>query len=154
MKTTTSPILILLFVFTFFSCKSATDTEQENNSKSESSVSFENNEEAVNSALEWLALVDAGKYAESYDDAASMFQKALSRDKWIETLNGLLPQYGKVIKREVNSSKYYSELPGAPAGEYVVIQFGTSFENKDNCIETVTPMKDKGKWKVSGYFIK
>ena len=140
MKTTSFTILVLLLGFTFLSCELSADDE--------------NIEKAVNSAEEWLTLVDAGKYAESYNDAASMFQKALSKEKWVETLNGLLPQYGKVIKREVKSSKYYSELPGAPTGEYVVIQFSTSFEKKENCIETVTPMKDDGVWKVSGYFIK
>jgi hypothetical protein len=46
-------------------------------------------------------------------------------------------------------------LPGAPDGEYVVIQFATSFENKKSAIETVTPMLDSdGEWRVSGYFIK
>jgi len=45
--------------------------------------------------------------------------------------------------------------PLPPDGEYVVIQFKTSFENKKAAIETITPMLDKdGKWKVSGYFIK
>lgn len=48
-----------------------------------------------------------------------------------------------------------TQLPGAPDGEYAVIQFETSFANKKSAIETVTPMKDPdGKWRVSGYFIK
>ena len=43
----------------------------------------------------------------------------------------------------------------APDGEYVVIQFATSFENKKTALEKVTPMMDKdGKWRVSGYSIK
>ena len=46
-------------------------------------------------------------------------------------------------------------MPGAPDGEYVVIQFETSFENKKHAIETVTPMMDKdGTWRVSGYYIR
>jgi len=44
-------------------------------------------------------------------------------------------------------------LPGAPDGEYVVIQYETQFEHHTPA-ETVTPMLDKdGAWKVSGYFI-
>ena len=35
-------------------------------------------------------------------------------------------------------------LPGAPDGEYVVIQFETSFEKKKSSVETITPMKEKG----------
>ncbi|MGB3565135.1 MAG: DUF4019 domain-containing protein, partial [Thermoanaerobaculia bacterium] len=62
---------------------------------------------------------------------------------------------GKVLSRKVKSKQYATSLPGAPDGEYVVIQFETSFENKTTAIETVTPMKDEdGKWRVSGYFIR
>ena len=62
---------------------------------------------------------------------------------------------GKVISREVKSKSYHTSLPGIPDGEYVVIQFETSFENKKSAIETLTPMMDKDvKWRVSGYFIK
>jgi hypothetical protein len=39
---------------------------------------------------------------------------------------------GKVISREVKSKSHHTSLPGAPDGEYVVIQFDTSFENKLN----------------------
>ncbi len=48
-----------------------------------------------------------------------------------------------------------TSLPGAPDGEYVVIQYNTEFENKKVAIETITPMlDDDGKWRVSGYYIK
>ena len=53
------------------------------------------------------------------------------------------------------SKKLHTSLPGAPDGQYVVIQFKSSFTNKKTTIETVTPMLDKdGKWRVSGYYIK
>ena len=59
------------------------------------------------------------------------------------------------MSRQVISTKYATSLPGAPDGEYVVIQFKTSFENKASAVETVTPMKDPdGEWRVGGYFIK
>jgi hypothetical protein len=62
---------------------------------------------------------------------------------------------GKLISRKMQTKSYKTSLPGAPDGEYVVIQFETSFENKKTAIETVTPMLDKdGKWRVSGYYIK
>ena len=64
-------------------------------------------------------------------------------------------QFGKVLSRKVKSAKYTTSLPGAPDGEYVVIQFDSSFANKKSAIETLTPALDKdGKSRVSGYFIK
>ncbi len=154
MKKSFYEILALLIITGVLSCKSTPQNEKEDNAKTESSITDEKNEEAVNAAKEWLVLIDAGNYSESWDNAASLFQKAMPKEQWVETLNGLLPSYGKVIQREVISSKYYTELPGAPDGAYVVIQFNTSFENNKNCVETVTPMKDAGKWKVSGCYIK
>jgi hypothetical protein len=55
----------------------------------------------------------------------------------------------------LKSKKYATELPGAPDGEYVVIEYESSFEKKRNSTETVVPMKDPdGGWRVSGYFVK
>jgi hypothetical protein len=48
-----------------------------------------------------------------------------------------------------------TSLHGAPDGEYLVIQFETSFSNKKSAIETVTSMLEKdGNWRVSGHYIK
>jgi hypothetical protein len=60
-----------------------------------------------------------------------------------------------VVARKLKSKQYTRTLPGAPDGEYVVIQYETTFENKQSATETVTPMLDKdGVWRVSGYYIK
>jgi hypothetical protein len=111
--------------------------------------------EALPSAEAWLTLVDEGKYADSWNEAAAYFKGAVKKEKWEEMLKAVRKPLGEVISREVKSESYHTSLPGAPDGEYVVIQFETSFENKKSAIETVTPMLDKdGKWRVSGYFIK
>ena len=50
---------------------------------------------------------------------------------------------------------YKTQLPGAPDGKYVVIQYQAAFENKATAVETITPMLDKdGRWRISGYFIR
>ena len=62
---------------------------------------------------------------------------------------------GKLESRKLTSAQYTKTMPGAPDGDYVILQFDASYENKKRAIETVTPMKDKdGKWRVAGYFIK
>lgn len=110
---------------------------------------------ATAAAQAWLALVDAGKYGASYDAAAPLFKNALTKEKWEQSLNTVRKPLGAMTSRKVKIAKYATSLPGAPAGEYVVIQFETSFAKKKGAIETVTPMLDKDrKWKVSGYFIK
>jgi hypothetical protein len=115
----------------------------------------EQEQAAVQSAEKWLALVDQGKYAASWDEAAGIFKNAVLKDKWVETINGVRPPFGKVLLREVKTKTFKTSVPGAPDGEYVIIQFQTKFENKASAIETVTPVKEQdGVWRVSGYFIK
>lgn len=103
----------------------------------------------------WLALVDAKRYGESWDSAAPLFKNALARDKWTETLDGVRSPLGKALSRKPTSRQHTTTLPGAPDGDYVVIQYETSFENKKAAVETVTPMlAPDGRWRVSGYFIR
>ncbi len=106
-------------------------------------------------AKAWLLLVDEGKYSESWNETATYFKGAVTMDSWIKSMHSFRQPLGKVKSRKLMSKKYTKTLPGAPDGEYVVIQYRSSFENKKSAIETITPMLDKdGKWKVSGYYIK
>ena len=110
---------------------------------------------ALKASDEWLKLSDSGRYSESWETAAEFFRNAISREQWNASLSAVRKPLGKVIKRTVKSKQYATSLPGAPDGEYVVIQYETSFEKKKSSIETVTPMLEKdGKWRVSGYYIK
>ena len=119
-------------------------------------VSLETSEQqAIKATNEWLVLVDSGNYDKSWDTSASILQNAISKENWNITLTNILSPFGSLISRKVISSKYLTSIPGAPDGEYVIIKYKTKFENKENTIETVTPLKSQnGKWKVSGYYIK
>lgn len=116
----------------------------------------EKSEKAAEAAAgPWLGMVDAGNYGGSWDAAAALFRKALTRAQWEESLRKVRAPLGKVSSRKLRSAQYATSLPGAPAGEYVVLQYDTSFEASKAATETVTPMKDPdGVWRVSGYYIK
>jgi hypothetical protein len=110
---------------------------------------------ALEAATSWLNLVDQEKYGESWEEAASYFKGAVSKEQWQQSMQSVRKPLGKKLSRNLKSQQYRTSLPGAPDGEYVVIQFQTSFEHKKSAIETVTPMKERnGKWRVSGYYIK
>jgi hypothetical protein len=111
--------------------------------------------EAVSAARNWLNLVDAGEYSKRWQEAAGYFKNAVQQDQWEQMIKSVRMPLGKMISRKLKTSVYKTTLPGAPDGQYVVIQFETSFQNKESAIETVTPMFDKdGRWTVSGYYIK
>jgi hypothetical protein len=103
----------------------------------------------------WLALVDQGKYDQSWEEAARLFKGAVTKEKWREAASAVRAPLGKLVSRKLKSRQYTKTLPGVPDGEYVVIQYDSSFENKTEAVETVTPMLDPdGVWRVSGYYIR
>jgi len=103
----------------------------------------------------WLKLVDSGDADASWEQAAKLFKGAVTKDKWKEALAGVRPPLGKVVSRKLKSRQYAEQLPGAPDGKYVVLQYDTVFEKKAAAVETVTPMLDAdGVWRVSGYFVR
>jgi len=106
-------------------------------------------------ATSWLALTDTGNYAQSWDDAAVLFKGAITKANWEQALESARAPLGAVQERKLKSATFARTLPGAPDGEYVVIQFETRFANKATAIETITPMREKdGNFRVSGYFIR
>jgi Protein of unknown function (DUF4019) len=110
---------------------------------------------AQQSSEAWLALVDSGQYAESWQQASSLFKAHVAKDQWQSMVGATRDPLGKLVSRKLKSATYRTTLPGAPDGEYVVIQYESSFEHKQAAVDTITPMLDTdGKWRVSGYFIK
>jgi hypothetical protein len=112
-------------------------------------------QQAVEEATAWVNLVDEGSYGESWEQAAALFREAVTRDQWIGALNDARGPLGAVISRSVRTADYSTNVPGAPPGEYVVIQYETSFAQMASAIEIITPMLERdGSWRVSGYFIR
>jgi hypothetical protein len=110
---------------------------------------------AVNAANQWLVLADANDGAATWDRAAPSFRAAISKANWSAALKQAREPFGMVRSRKIASSEVKHSLPGAPEGEYVLIQYDTQFEHQAHAVETVVPMRDQdGNWKVSGYFVK
>lgn len=110
---------------------------------------------AQDAAEKWLALVDPGKYAESWEQMSSPFKSEVSERKWKSTIGKIRKPLGKVVSRKLKSAEYSKELPGAPEGEYVIVQFDTSFGQKSGAIEKVTLMLGQDLiWRVSSYAVK
>jgi len=110
---------------------------------------------AEKAAMAWLHLVDDGKYPESWSSSSSFFRGAVNKTQWEQALEGTRKPLGAVLSRSLTFATYATSIPGAPDGEYVVIQYATSFDKKRTSTETVTPMLDRdGSWRVGGYFIR
>lgn len=112
-------------------------------------------EKAVTAAKAWLELVDKSDYDESWETAAALFRQAVTQEQWRQKISAARAPLGKRVFRKLVLTRYETSLPQAPAGEYVIVQFKTIFEEESHTLETVTPMKDPdGEWRVSGYYIR
>jgi len=110
---------------------------------------------ATSAAQTWLTEIDNGDYAQSWQNASAFFQTAVTEEKWKTAMETVRKPLGDLVSRTLKSAQAMTKLPGAPDGQYVVMQFETSFANKKSAIETVTFMLEKdGQWKSTGYFIK
>lgn len=112
-------------------------------------------DQAQAAAESWLKLADAADGAGTWDAAAKMFKAAVTKEQWTQALTATRSPLGKVVSRKVASRLYKEQLPGAPDGKYVILQYDTVFEKKAAAVETITPMLDPdGVWRVSGYFLR
>jgi hypothetical protein len=108
--------------------------------------------DAVESAKAWLALIDDGKYADNWNETAEIYKSDLNKEQWAQMAHFVRKPLGYLISRKTKNTTYKTSLPGAPKGQYVIVHFKTSFENRKSALEKVTLMLDKdGNWRVSGY---
>ena len=111
--------------------------------------------EAVRTAQAWVALLDAGKYDDSWKQAARPLKQAVSLKKWKLTMTPLRDPLGALGTRQEKAAQLTREIAGAPDAQYAVVEVSTSFANKAAATETVTLIWEKdGRWRVSSYALR
>lgn len=108
----------------------------------------------LTAANSWVLLVDAKRWDESWDAAGALFKSRIPQTRWASTIQPVREPLGALSSRSLKSITKADALPGAPDGEYEVVQFQTSFANKGAAIETVVLSHEASGWKVDGYFIR
>lgn len=110
-------------------------------------------EKATATALEFLYLIDAGKYAESWQSAATLMQEKVTQKEWVEKLTKARELSGALVEREEQNASYSTTAKDSPDGEYILLTFESRFKNAESVDEYVTVMLDDQVWRVAGYFI-
>lgn len=105
-------------------------------------------------AMDFLHLIDAGKYTESWQITAAMMQEKVSQEEWVERLTRTRAQTGELVERTEKSVSYSTTAQDSPDGEYLLLTFETKFQRAENIAEYVTVMLEDDRWLVAGYFIK
>jgi hypothetical protein len=108
---------------------------------------------AAKAAQAWLALDDADNWDACWDALAPGVKGQIARDAFADSLRTVRNELGKVKTRRPHAVTFTHKMPGAPDGDYVVLQYDTDFAN-GSALETVIPMRTPdGSWRVSGYFV-
>jgi hypothetical protein len=113
-------------------------------------------EKAAQKAAEaWAPLWDAGRYDESYQELAEHTRKSFTKRQWFVYWSAVRKPLGKLKSRKPVGAKYIKSLPGVPDQEGAVLQYESSFENKESVVETFGMMREKdGIWRVADYLAK
>jgi hypothetical protein len=109
-------------------------------------------EDAPTAGQNWLSLLDDQMYAESWNQAGSMFRDQVPQQQWTEALKKSRAPLGSLVSRTASRVQLTTSLRGAPDGEYAIIHFTTSLQNK-SITERLTLVKEDGRWRVAAYAI-
>jgi hypothetical protein len=102
----------------------------------------------------WLALVDQGQYARSWDVGSFNFKATIKRDEWVKALEKLRRPLGEVRSREVMDIRWAVDPKGLPKGDYMVFVYKTQFTNKANAYELLTLQQaGDGSWHILTYTV-
>jgi serine/threonine protein kinase/signal peptidase I len=97
----------------------------------------------------WLALMDTGEYARSWETAAPYFQRSISKEEWVARLEKIRRPLGEVLSRKILS------MTQTVFGSRYEGKFESSFDGLRAATETVTYAKQSsGEWMPVGYLIR
>ena len=115
----------------------------------------------------WLAQVDGGDYAGSWEQAARALKAAVKQADWSQMVEAMRGPLGGVASRKLRSREYKESMPPTTrtiggrvytwsgGGPSVVLEYDTSFANKASAVETVVATRDAdGAWRVSSYSVR
>lgn len=102
--------------------------------------------------LQWLGLLDKERYDDSWKTGSELFQKTMREHEWTVFLQKVRKPLGKVKSRQMIDQRTAENPKGLPKGEYMVLFYNTSFDNKAQAYELVTLMQEQdGQWKILSY---
>lgn len=104
-------------------------------------------------AQAWIALLDAGKFDEAYEQMGQTARDQISTDQWKDQLKASRRKYGKLSSRNFQYTDYATTLKNAPPGQYVVLDYLCVFASGQSAPETIVMAKVNGQWQVAGFAV-
>jgi Flp pilus assembly protein TadD/tRNA A-37 threonylcarbamoyl transferase component Bud32 len=97
----------------------------------------------------WLALMDTGEYAKSWEAAAPYFQRSITKEEWVGRLQKVRRPLGEILSRKPVS------IENTVFGTRYEAKYTSSFDGLLAATETVTYARQaNGEWQPIGYLIR
>ena len=110
--------------------------------------------EAQRAAESWLALVDTGKSAESWQALAAPARDSIGQWRWKIGFAMAEKKFGPISRRTLRSAKFSTKSPSGRPGEFVFIEFGSTSTKKSAVTEKLATMRESDRqWRVVTYTI-
>ena len=109
--------------------------------------------EAIDAGMKWLALIDSGKAGAAWELSSKQLQSAVTRGKFIAAMRDARKPLGKLEERTAERFARSHQLPGAPDGDYVIIEYTARFPKGKKLQEQLVWSIEEGEiWRVAGYY--
>ncbi|HQR12637.1 MAG TPA: DUF4019 domain-containing protein [Casimicrobiaceae bacterium] len=111
--------------------------------------------DTIAAAQKWLALLDDGKVGVAWDVSSKHLKSVVTRQEWVKGIADARKPFGKLKSRTPEKFARSHAMPGAPDGDYSIIEFVSEFANGKRAQEQLIWMLEPGDvWRVSGYYIR
>lgn len=140
--------MILLFPTSSFADNVSKGPSKDPNSNNTANGSLQ---ASALASLNWLNLIDKGRYGDSWEQASALMKLTIHKDEWEKLMEKTRKSLGSVISRQVLDQRTAKNPHGLPQGAYMVMFYKTEFSHKSSAYELVTLFLEDGEWRVITY---
>ena len=105
--------------------------------------------DASRAARDWLALVDARKWQDSWAATGESFRTLNTLANWQAAAEQVHARLGPALSRELVRDE---DIPAPPNG-YRTVRFRTTFPNNHGATEVLSLSRDGDRWRVAGIYV-
>lgn len=110
-------------------------------------------ESVQDAAHDWLVLLDSTDYGASYQETGQLVKQQVNPQQWEAGMAAARASMGIFKSRQLVNTQGVVDLPGVPAGQYVILTFLSEFEHHSGNELLTYQLQDNGEWHLVGYFI-
>jgi hypothetical protein len=110
--------------------------------------------DVIEAGKKWLSLIDDGHYDQTWDLASPILKNKVTKQEWNKGLRDIRKPLGKLVSRSPEKFARAHSLPGAPDGDYVIVEYLSTFANGKHPEQLTWVLENGDTWRVTGYFIR